>query len=160
MKQRYILFVSLIVLCSVHGYKMYNSHKKSHKKLPHKKHERNGMEIQKTASGLQYQIINPGSGAQPKPGQKVTVHYTGWLDNNGELGKKFDSSVDRGMPFSFIVGVGQVIRGWDEGLLLMSVGEKRRLIIPANLGYGARGAGAVIPPNATLIFDVELISIN
>lgn len=159
MKQRYILFTALIVLCSVHGYKMYNHHKSGHKKSALHK-ERNHMDIQTTASGLQYQIIAPGNGVNPKPGQKITVHYTGWLSNDGQPGTKFDSSVDRGTPFSFIAGVGQVIKGWDEGLLLMSVGEKRRLIIPANLGYGARGAGGVIPPHATLIFDVELISIH
>lgn len=163
MKQRYILFTSLIVLCSVHGYKMYNTQKSKYKESHNKKsslQESNSMTIEATSSGLQHQVITPGSGAHPKPGQKVTVHYTGWLSNNGQPGAKFDSSVDRGTPFSFIVGVGQVIKGWDEGLLLMSVGEKRRLIIPASLGYGARGAGGVIPPNATLIFDVELISIH
>ena len=88
------------------------------------------------------------------------MHYTGWLDDNGVPGKKFDSSVDRGEPFKFVIGVGQVIKGWDEGVLTMKVGEKRRLIIPAALGYGARGAGNVIPPNSTLIFDVELISVD
>jgi FKBP-type peptidyl-prolyl cis-trans isomerase len=113
----------------------------------------------KTASGLEYEIIKEGTGESPKAGQQVTVHYTGWLDNNGQLGTKFDSSVDRGTPFTFMVGVGQVIKGWDEGVMGMKVGEKRRLIIPASLGYGAQGAGRVIPPNATLIFDVELISI-
>ena len=159
MKQRYILFTSLIVLCFVHGCKTYNHRKGLDKKSALHK-ERSHMDIQTTASGLQYQIITSGNGAHPKPGQKITVHYSGWLSNNGQPGTKFDSSVDRGTPFSFIVGVGQVIRGWDEGLLLMSVGEKRRLIIPANLGYGARGAGGVIPPNATLIFDVELIAIH
>ncbi|OQA35226.1 MAG: FK506-binding protein [Candidatus Dependentiae bacterium ADurb.Bin331] len=111
----------------------------------------------KTSSGLEYEIIKEGTGATPSVGQTVTVHYTGWLDENGKPGRKFDSSVDRGQPFRFTIGVGQVIKGWDEGVLNMKVGEKRRLIIPANLGYGARGAGAVIPPNATLIFDVELI---
>ncbi len=111
----------------------------------------------KNSSGLEYEIIKEGTGATPSVGQTVTVHYTGWLDENGKPGRKFDSSVDRGQPFRFTIGVGQVIKGWDEGVLNMKVGEKRRLIIPANLGYGARGAGAVIPPNATLIFDVELI---
>ena len=159
MKQRYILFTSLIVLCFVHGYKLYSAQKNKHKKLHHKKHERNGMEIQKTASGLQYQIITPGSGSQPKPGQKVTVHYTGWLDNNGELGKKFDSSVDRGQPFQFIVGIGQVIPGWDEAVLSMKVGEKRLIILPANLAYGTRAVGNLIPANSILRFEVELLAI-
>ena len=113
----------------------------------------------KTASGLEYEILQEGSGDSPKKGQPVTVHYTGWLDNKGEKGAKFDSSVDRNQPFSFAIGIGQVIRGWDEGVMSMKVGEKRRLIIPASLGYGARGAGGVIPPNATLIFDVELLKV-
>jgi len=120
----------------------------------------NGMVRVTTDSGLMYEIINEGSGDLPKKGHIVTVHYTGWLDNNGELGKKFDSSVDRGQPFSFVVGRGQVIKGWDEGVISMKVGEKRRLIIPGHLGYGSSGVGMVIPPNATLIFDVELLKIN
>jgi len=95
----------------------------------------------------------------PQPGQRVIVHYTGWLDDGGKPGRKFDSSVDREQPFSFIIGVGQVIRGWDEGVMAMKEGEKCRLIIPSHLGYGARGAGAAIPPHATLIFDVELLEI-
>lgn len=114
----------------------------------------------KTASGLEYEILEEGSGASPVKGKPVTVHYTGWLDNNGQKGTKFDSSVDRGMPFTFSIGVGQVIKGWDEGVMSMKVGEKRRLIIPAALGYGARGAGGIIPPNATLIFDVELLKVS
>ena len=116
--------------------------------------------IKKTDSGLQYEIIKAGAGASPQAGRSVTVHYTGWLDNNGQPGTKFDSSVDRGQPFTFVIGVGQVIKGWDEGVLGMKVGEKRRLIIPATLGYGARGAGNLIPPNATLIFDVELLNVG
>ena len=95
-------------------------------------------------------------GTLPK-GQQVTVHYTGWLDADGQPGTKFDSSVDRGQPFSFVIGVGQVIKGWDEGVLEMKVGEKRRLFIPSDLGYGPYGAGSSIPPNAALIFDVELL---
>lgn len=118
------------------------------------------MERHTTPSGLAYEVIREGAGALPQRGQHVTVHYTGWLDDAGKPGMKFDSSVDRGQPFVFILGVGQVIKGWDEGVALMKVGEKRRLIIPANLGYGARGAAGIIPPNATLIFDVELLDVK
>lgn len=118
------------------------------------------MARQKTSSGLEYEIIQEGTGASPAKGKPVTVHYTGWLDNNGQPGTKFDSSVDRGQPFTFVIGIGQVIAGWDEGVMGMKVGEKRRLTIPANLGYGARGAGRIIPPNATLIFDVELLKVG
>lgn len=110
-----------------------------------------------TASGLKYVDLKKGNGASPKKGQNVLVHYTGWLKKNG---KKFDSSVDRGDPFAFRIGVGQVIRGWDEGVLSMKVGGKRKLIIPPKLGYGARGAGSLIPPNATLIFEVELLDLR
>lgn len=106
-----------------------------------------------TPSGLKIDIIKEGTGPMPQPGQTVVVHYTGTLTD----GKKFDSSRDRGQPFSFGLGQGQVIRGWDEGLSRMKVGTRARLTIPPELGYGARGAGGVIPPNATLIFDVELL---
>ncbi|HEY9853727.1 MAG TPA: FKBP-type peptidyl-prolyl cis-trans isomerase [Leptolyngbyaceae cyanobacterium] len=109
-----------------------------------------------TPSGLKYVDLVEGTGATPKTGQTVVVHYTGTLEN----GKKFDSSRDRNQPFSFKLGIGQVIKGWDEGLSTMHVGGRRQLIIPAELGYGARGAGGVIPPNATLIFDVELVEIR
>lgn len=109
-----------------------------------------------TDSGLQYIVIRPGEGPRPQSGQQVRVHYTGWLTD----GSKFDSSIDRGDPFAFPLGQGRVIRGWDEGVALMQVGEKRRLIIPPQLGYGERGAGGVIPPGATLIFDVELLGIE
>ncbi|WP_448514837.1 FKBP-type peptidyl-prolyl cis-trans isomerase [Parathermosynechococcus lividus] len=109
-----------------------------------------------TPSGLQYEDLVMGSGAQPQPGNRVTVHYTGMLTN----GRVFDSSHDRGQPFQFQIGVGQVIKGWDEGVGSMQVGGRRRLIIPPDLGYGARGAGGVIPPNATLIFDVELLGVQ
>ncbi|MEL6063940.1 MULTISPECIES: FKBP-type peptidyl-prolyl cis-trans isomerase [unclassified Methylobacterium] len=108
-------------------------------------------------SGLKYQDEVVGTGPEPKAGQQVTVQYTGWLDEGGKKGKKFDSSRDRNQPFSFPLGAGQVIKGWDEGVATMKVGGKRTLIIPPQLGYGARGAGGVIPPNATLIFDVELL---
>ena len=112
-------------------------------------------------SGLKYTDEKVGTGAEAKRGEKVTVHYTGWLYNNGEKGKKFDSSVDRGEPFTFNLGGGQVIPGWDQGVAGMKVGGKRTLIIPANLGYGARGTpGGPIPPNATLMFDVELLKVG
>ena len=108
-------------------------------------------------SGLKYQDEVVGTGPEPKAGQKVSVHYTGWLDDGGKPGKKFDSSRDRGTPFTFTLGAGQVIAGWDTGVATMKVGGKRTLIIPPDQGYGPRGAGGVIPPNATLIFDVELL---
>ncbi|MGL5082613.1 MAG: FKBP-type peptidyl-prolyl cis-trans isomerase [Microcoleaceae cyanobacterium] len=108
-----------------------------------------------TDSGLQYVDLQVGEGPSPQSGQTVVVHYTGTLED----GKKFDSSRDRNQPFQFKIGVGQVIQGWDEGVATMQVGGRRKLIIPAELGYGARGAGGVIPPNATLIFDVELLKV-
>ena len=113
-----------------------------------------------TPSGLKYIDEVVGTGPSPKAGKSVTVHYTGRLGEGGAEGRKFDSSVDRNKPFSFVIGVGQVIKGWDEGVLTMKVGGKRKLIIPANLGYGARGAGGVIPPNAELRFHVELLSVE
>jgi peptidylprolyl isomerase len=116
--------------------------------------------VMTTADGLKIIDTQPGSGASPQTGQTCVMHYTGWLYENGTKGKKFDSSVDRGQPFEFKIGVGQVIRGWDEGVATMKVGGKRTLIIPPELGYGARGAGGVIPPNATLIFDVELLGVK
>jgi FKBP-type peptidyl-prolyl cis-trans isomerase len=109
-----------------------------------------------TASGLQYKDVTVGSGAEAQPGKTVSVHYTGWLTD----GTKFDSSVDRGQPFSFPLGAGGVIAGWDEGVAGMKEGGKRILVIPADLGYGAGGAGGVIPPNATLIFEVELLGVQ
>ena len=119
------------------------------------------MSITTTNSGLQYEDTVVGSGAEAKAGNYVTVHYTGWLQNDdGSQGVKFDSSKDRNDPFQFPLGAGHVIRGWDEGVQGMKVGGARRLIIPASLGYGARGAGGVIPPNATLIFDVELLDVK
>ena len=115
----------------------------------------------KTDSGLEFQDLVVGTGAQATAGKQVSVHYTGWLQNpDGSAGKKFDSSLDRGQPFDFPLGAGRVIRGWDEGVAGMKVGGKRKLIIPAALGYGARGAGGAIPPNATLIFDVELLGVR
>ncbi|MCJ2049045.1 FKBP-type peptidyl-prolyl cis-trans isomerase [Methylobacterium sp. J-070] len=114
-------------------------------------------EIVTLPSGLRYQDEVVGTGPEPKAGQQVTVQYTGWLDEGGKKGTKFDSSRDRNQPFSFPLGAGQVIKGWDEGVATMKTGGRRTLIIPPALGYGARGAGGVIPPNATLIFDVELL---
>jgi peptidylprolyl isomerase len=113
-----------------------------------------------TPSGLKITDSKVGTGPSPKTGQTVVVHYTGWLYENGAKGKKFDSSVDRGQPFEFPIGTHRVIPGWDEGVATMKVGGKRTLIIPPDLGYGARGAGGVIPPNATLLFDVELLGIK
>ncbi len=114
----------------------------------------------KTSSGLQYEDVTAGTGASPRSGQTCVMHYTGWLWEDGAKGKKFDSSVDRGKPFEFVIGQGQVIKGWDEGVSTMKVGGKRTLLIPPQLGYGARGAGGVIPPNATLLFDVELLGVK
>ena len=114
----------------------------------------------KTMTGLQYKDIKVGTGATPKTGQTCVMHYTGWLWENGQMGKKFDSSVDRGQPFKFQIGAGMVIKGWDEGVATMKVGGKRKLLIPPQLGYGARGARDVIPPNATLLFEVELLGIE
>jgi FKBP-type peptidyl-prolyl cis-trans isomerase FkpA len=113
-----------------------------------------------TASGLQIIDTKVGTGASPKTGQTCVMHYTGWLYENGQKGKKFDSSVDRNEPFEFPIGQRRVIAGWDEGVGSMKVGGKRTLIIPPELGYGARGAGGVIPPNATLMFDVELLAVK
>ncbi len=113
-----------------------------------------------TPSGLKITDSKIGTGAQPQPGQTCVMHYTGWLYENGAKGAKFDSSLDRGQPFEFPIGQGRVIAGWDEGVATMKAGGKRTLIIPPELGYGARGAGGVIPPNATLIFDVELLDVK
>jgi len=123
----------------------------------------NGGRTMTTASGLKIIDTKVGTGASPKTGQTCVMHYTGWLyDEHAKdhHGKKFDSSVDRNEPFEFQIGRGMVIKGWDEGVSTMKVGGKRTLIIPASLGYGARGAGGVIPPNATLVFDVELLGVK
>ena len=111
-------------------------------------------------NGLQITDTKAGTGAEARKGQTVTVHYTGWLFNNGQQGAKFDSSRDRKDPFKFPLGSGMVIKGWDEGVAGMKVGGQRTLIIPPEMGYGARGAGGVIPPNATLKFDVELLGVD
>jgi len=116
--------------------------------------------MEKTQTGLEYEDTQVGTGASPARGKTCVMHYTGWLYVDGARGKKFDSSVDRNEPFEFPVGAGQVIKGWDEGVASMKVGGKRTLIVPPQLGYGARGAAGVIPPNATLMFDVELLGLK
>jgi peptidylprolyl isomerase len=118
------------------------------------------MAMTQTPSGLQYEDTVVGNGASPAKGQSCSMHYTGWLWVNGAKGSKFDSSVDRGKPFVFPIGAGRVIKGWDEGVATMKVGGKRTLLIPPELGYGDRGAGGVIPPNATLLFEVELLGVS
>ncbi len=125
-----------------------------------KKQKKDIMEFTEQIPGLQYYIINHGTGdTTPSPGQAVDVHYTGWLDDGGQQGTKFDSSVDRGRPFTFVVGVGHVIKGWDEAVLEMREGEKRYIILSSDLGYGSRGTGP-IPGGATLRFEVELLKIK
>ncbi len=117
--------------------------------------------VKSLPSGLRYIDSVVGSGAEAVAGKTVSVHYTGWLNAGGDkAGKKFDSSVDRGEPFNFPLGAGMVIKGWDEGVAGMKIGGKRKLLIPSALGYGAHGAGGAIPPNADLIFDVELLGVN
>jgi peptidylprolyl isomerase len=113
--------------------------------------------MEKTPSGLEFEDTQVGTGASPQKGQTCVMHYTGWLWVDGAKGAKFDSSVDRGRPFEFPLGMGRVIKGWDEGVATMKIGGKRTLRIPPNLGYGERGAPGAIPPNATLLFEVELL---
>ncbi len=118
------------------------------------------MAMTTTASGLSYEDTRPGEGATPAKGQTCVMHYTGWLWVDGKKGEKFDSSLDRGRPFTFPLGQGRVIGGWDEGIASMQIGGQRTLLIPPALGYGARGAGGVIPPDATLLFEVELLGLQ
>lgn len=157
-----LLSIAVLPNCIGNGNKNVESNEvKQHNNQPEKEQ---GPIVKTLPSGLKYEILTaaPEHAATPTKGKPVTVHYTGWLaDENGQaqLDKKFDSSVDRGQPFTFVLGVGRVIQGWDEGVKDMKVGEKRRLIIPAHLGYGARGAGHMIPGNATLVFDVELLNV-
>ena len=113
-----------------------------------------------TSSGLQFEDTVVGTGATPQTGQTCVMHYTGWLYQDGKKGAKFDSSLDRGKPFEFPLGMGRVIKGWDEGVASMKIGGKRTLLIPPELGYGARGAAGVIPPNATLLFEVQLLALR
>ena len=128
---------------------------------PNDSEKKSDTKMTKTSSGLQYTDTVVGTGASPKSGQVCVMHYTGWLWENGAKGKKFDSSVDRGTPYEFPLGQGRVIKGWDEGVASMKVGGKRTLLIPPQLGYGARGTGGgLIPPNATLLFDVELVGVK
>ncbi|HEX3475396.1 MAG TPA: FKBP-type peptidyl-prolyl cis-trans isomerase [Kofleriaceae bacterium] len=116
--------------------------------------------MNETKSGLQFEDTVVGTGASPTAGQTCVMHYTGWLWVNGAKGAKFDSSVDRGQPFTFPIGQGRVIKGWDEGVATMKIGGKRTLLIPPLLGYGDRGAGGKIPPGATLLFEVELLGVR
>ena len=118
------------------------------------------MAMTQTGTGLQFEDTQAGTGASPTKGQTCVMHYTGWLYDGATKGKKFDSSLDRGQPFEFPIGMSRVIKGWDEGVASMKIGGKRTLVIPPDLGYGARGAGAAIPPNATLLFEVELLGLK
>lgn len=162
MKNHYVP-VGALILCTLAGCS-HEAEKPVVIKKTQQSTEQEKPMTEKTPSGLIYTVTQKGqeNGAKPHAGKQVAVHYTGWLadsEGNPRLDKKFDSSVDRGTPFSFVIGVGQVIKGWDEGVMGMQVGEKRRLVIPPHLGYGARGAGHLIPPNATLVFDVELLDV-
>jgi FKBP-type peptidyl-prolyl cis-trans isomerase FkpA len=147
-----------VIRCCV-GAKQHNAYLLQSRELLTKS-QRKTMSTTTKPSGLQYEDVNVGAGDEAKAGDQVKVHYTGWLQNpDGSAGRKFDSSKDRNDPFDFPLGAGHVIKGWDEGVQGMKVGGVRKLIIPSALGYGARGAGGVIPPNATLIFEVELLGV-
>lgn len=154
----YSFFLFGVISCSLCGCKWFNGNSSEQQggKTAVSKHATR----QTSDSGLEWEVLKEGSGDTPQLGKTVTVHYTGWLNEAGEPGKKFDSSVDRNQKFSFRIGVGMVIAGWDEGVMGMKIGEKRRLYLPADLAYGSRGAGASIPPNAALIFDVELFEVT
>ena len=146
-----IIVAALVVIIAIAAYIIVNSQQGKDETL-----SLQSGELATTATGLQYQDLVVGSGLEAKTGDTVSVHYTGWLED----GTKFDSSLDRNQPFEFTLGLGKVIKGWDEGVAGMRTGGKRKLIIPPDLGYGSSGAGGVIPPNATLIFEVELLDIK
>jgi peptidylprolyl isomerase len=165
MNKKLALSFGAVALLGIFGCNVSGFFKKASVEVSHSKQEDNMSEVVKSPSGLQWIVLEkPSENADsPKQGSVAQVHYTGWLadDNNNPIeSKKFDSSVDRGKPFGFRVGVGMVIKGWDEGVAGMKVGEKRRFIIPPHLGYGAQGAGNVIPANATLVFDVTLLNVS
>ena len=160
-----LMMFSIFIMssCGPDG-KKENSNKKQKRegKSVTEKTEKKINKVVKTDSGLKYEILSPGNsdGTKAEKNSQVLVHYTGWLENNGKKGDKFDSSLDRNAPFSFKIGAGYVIAGWDEGVKGMLVGEKRRLTIPSHLAYGERGAGKSIPANSTLIFDIELLKVS
>lgn len=153
MEKKIILFLVLITVIGAISWQIYQS---KTKELPPAENNNQQIDTPVDAPSLKIETLKEGTGAEAKNGDIVAVHYTGWLED----GTKFDSSLDRGTPFTFTLGVGQVIQGWDLGVLGMKAGEKRKLNIPPELGYGSQGAGGVIPPNATLIFEVELLEIN
>ena len=157
MNNKYLLLVA--VMLGV-GLTIWAVSRRPGKPVDQSESKGKSMDFVKRPSGLSYHIEKEGTGkTSPRPGQVVEVHYTGWLDDAGKEGTKFDSSVDRGRPFSFVAGAGQVIKGWDETVLEMREGETRYIILPPDLAYGTQGAGKVIPPNATLRFRVELLKI-
>jgi peptidylprolyl isomerase len=157
MKKRTLVLIAAAVALSFLAPRVFADEKANAEEKNEKKGE---SKMVKTTSGLQYEDTLVGAGAQPKTGQTCVMHYTGWLWENNAKGKKFDSSVDRGQPFEFPLGVGRVIKGWDEGVSTMKVGGKRTLLIPPQLAYGSRGAGSAVPPNATLLFEVELLGVK
>ncbi|MBA3752435.1 FKBP-type peptidyl-prolyl cis-trans isomerase [Candidatus Dependentiae bacterium] len=155
-----IFFLGIAAVVSSIAISSFNENKNDAVQGPQEEEIASSKEVA-LPSGLRYSIPIPGKGDRvAQRGDTAVVHYVGWLDEDGKPGKQFDSSVERGVPFSFIVGAGQVIKGWDEGVVGMKIGEKRRLTIPSHLGYGSAGAPGSIPPNATLIFDVALLSLS